>query len=242
MDLRRLSFAPVLGAAVLTGCVTSSSPPAPETARATSHEAPVPPVPGDQMGKLQAFITNQGLTSTPAKPGEAARLTAAWNNKILYAPDPTHGGDPVPGLLARIWIFGPDTKDPLTVDGELIVGVWDNAPKATGGQPVLHEVWHIDAEAAKKFRRTDFMGEGYTLFLPWSRYSVDLKQVNVVARFNGADGRNLVSSPERLTLDHSATLERAQDKLNGLSAGPPTQRDVSGPAILPPPVTAPPTK
>jgi hypothetical protein len=189
------------------------------------------------MGKLAAFLANQGLATAPAKPGEAARLTAAWNNKILYAPDPTHGGDPVPGLLARIWVFGPDTKDPLTVDGELIIGVWDNTPKATGGQPLLQEVWHIDAETARKFRRKDFMGDGYTLFLPWSRYNVDLKQVNVVARFNGADGRNLVSSPERLTLDHTSTLQRAQDKLSGLSAGPPTKGDVSAPAILPAPLT-----
>ena len=225
MDLRRLSFAPVLGAAVLTGCVTAPpAPSAPDVARGAAVTAPNPaaPLPAtDPLVRLHAFVASQGLSSTPAKPGEASRLAAAWNNKVIYAPDPTHGGDPVPGLLARVWVFGPDEATPLETDGELIVGVWDNSPKATGGQPVLQEVWHIDAETAKKFRRPDMFGSGYTLFLPWSKYHVDLKQVNVVARFNGADGRSLVSTPEIITLDHSATLQRAAERLAGLSNGGP---------------------
>jgi hypothetical protein len=145
----------------------------------------------------------------------------------------------VPGLIARVWVFGPDESVPLETDGELIVGLWDNTPKATGGQPVLQEVWHIDAQTAKKFRRPDMFGSGYTLFLPWSKYHVDLKQVNAVARFNGADGRNVVSSPERLTIDHTATLQRAQEKLGGLSAGAPGTVDVGGPALLPKPMVGP---
>jgi hypothetical protein len=126
---------------------------------------------------------------------------------------------------------------PLVIEGELIVGVWDLGPKAAGGQPVLQEVWHIDNEAAKKFRKKDFMGgEAYTVFLPWSQYHVDLKQVNVIARFNAADGRSVVSSPETLTIDHSATLQRAKDKLNGYAVTPQAKLDIDVPAILPPPV------
>jgi hypothetical protein len=158
-------------------------------------------------------VSHQGLSTAPARPGEAARLTTAWNNKVIYAPDPTHGGDPVPGLLARIYVFGPDEAVPLDPDGELVVGVWDLAPKAEGRPPALMELWHIDRETAKKFRRPDFMGQGYTLFLPWSKYNVDVKQVNVVARYNAADGRCVVSSPETLSIDHSATLQRAAEKV-----------------------------
>jgi hypothetical protein len=232
MDLRRLSCAAlVVGAASLTGCLTPSKPEPAEAAKPVAAAAPATPAagPGDQMARLRAFIANDGLAGPPAKVGQAARLTAAWNNKVIYAPDPTHGGDPVPGLMARIWMFGPDTKDSLAVDGELFVGAWDMGPKTAGGQPVLLEVWHIDPEAARKFRRPDFVGEGYTLFLPWSNYHVDLKQINVVARFNGADGRSLVSSPETLTLDHSATLQRAAERLAGLSNGGAAKAEVKLP-------------
>jgi hypothetical protein len=217
MALHRV--APVLfGVTLLTGCI--SVPKADPPPRVVGPDAPAPN-PGEQLAKFEAFVTHQGLSSTPAQLGQAARLTAAWNNKIVYAPDPTHGGDPVPGLLARLYVFGPDESVPLDPDGELVIGVWDMAPKATGGQPALMELWHIDREAAAKFRKRDFMGDGYTLFLPWSKYHVDLKQVNLVARYNSADGRCLVSSPETLTIDHSATLQRAAEKMG------PGRQDVS---------------
>jgi hypothetical protein len=201
--------------------VTKPDPAQPKVVAADAPAAPVgdDPLPPGLSPKFVAFVTHQGLSHTPAKLGEAARLTAAWSNKITYAPDPTHGGDPVPGLLARVYVFGPVEEGnrasgvPLDPDGELIVGVWDLGAKADGKSPELLELWHIDRETAKKFRKTDFMGNGYTLFLPWSKYHVDLKQVNVVARFNGADGRCLVSSPFAMAIDHSATLQRAAEKL-----------------------------
>jgi hypothetical protein len=245
MDLRRLTCAAlVVGAAALAGChtpfkaepaepVKSSPAVLPAPTPVVAAPAPAPTNPTDPMGRLRAFIANDGLAGPPEKAGQAARLTAAWNNKVIYAPDPTHGGDPVPGLMARLWLFGPDTKDPLSLEGELFLGAWDMSPKATGGQPVLLEVWHIDPEAARKFRRPDFVGDGYTVFLPWSNYHVDLKQINVMARFNGADGRSLVSSPETLTLDHSATLQRAAERLAGLSNGGPAKAEVKLPEPLP---------
>ncbi|HKB01348.1 MAG TPA: hypothetical protein VKD90_03970 [Gemmataceae bacterium] len=218
MASHRLSvFCIPLGAALLAGCVTVPKPDAakPKVVAADAPAAPIAddPLPPGLSPKFVAFITHQGLSHTPAKPGEPSRLTTAWNNKVIYAPDPTHGGDPVPGLLARLYVFGPDEAIPLDSDGELIVGIWDLAPKAEGRAPALMELWHIDRETAQRFRKTDFMGMGYTLFLPWSKYHVDLKQVNVVARFNAAGGRSLVSSPETLTIDHSATLQRAAEKL-----------------------------
>ena len=223
MASHRLSAITIpLGAALLAGCVTVTKP-EPARPKVVAADGPAAiaddPLPPGLSPKFVAFITHQGLSDAPAKLGEAARLTAAWSNKITYAPDPTHGGEPVPGLLARLYVFGPvlagnpSSGVPLDADGELIVGAWDLAPRAAGKSPELMELWHIDRETAKKFRKTDFMGSGYTLFLPWSKYNVDLKQVNVVARFNGADGRCLVSSPETLSIDHSATLQRAAEKV-----------------------------
>ncbi|HJZ92191.1 MAG TPA: hypothetical protein VKE40_15050 [Gemmataceae bacterium] len=233
MDPRRLSAVALAFAATLVvGCVSmpTSKPagvakaPAPTgDVKQASAAQPAPnaddPLPPGLSPKFVAFITNQGLAAPTAKLGEASRLAAAWSNKIIYAPDPTHGGEPVPGLIARLYVFGPDQKFPLPPDGELIIGLWDNSPVANCGQPALMELWHIDRETAAKFRKTDFMGEGYSLFLPWSKYHVDLKQVNVRIRYNGADGRCLVASPETLTIDHSATLQRAAEKL-GIAAKP----------------------
>ena len=39
--------------------------------------------------------------------------------------------------------------------------------------------------------------------------NVELKQINVQVRYNGADGRNLVAPAQVLNVDHSQTLQRA---------------------------------
>jgi hypothetical protein len=226
-------FAALLTPALLAGCVTSK-PVTSEASPAASVADPNDPLPPGLSLKFKAFLANEGLTNSPAKAGQAARLTAAWNNKIVYAPDPTHGGEPVPGLIAKVWLFGTDEAIPVTQEGELIIGMWDNSQKAKGGPPPLLELWHIDQDTAKRFRKRDFMGgEAYTLFLPSSKYHVDLKQVNMVVRFNGADSRNLVTSPETLSLDHSSTLQRAAEKI-GIQTGDPLKFDAAQkPAFLP---------
>src|SRR5687767_4742710 len=108
-------FFPLLSAvaaALLTGCVTVTDAPRrpkvidaePATAASAAPASTDDPLPPGLSPKFVAFITHQGLAHTPAQLGQPARLTAAWNNKIVYAPDPTHGGDPVPGLMARIYV------------------------------------------------------------------------------------------------------------------------------------------
>lgn len=208
---RHLAIAFVLSCSLLGGCIspfkTGSTGAKPADIDAAIGD------PNDPLPRVQAFLKGDGVAATPAKPGEAARLVAAFDNKIVYAPDTTRGGDPVPGLVARLFVFGPDVKEPLTPDGELIVGVWDQSPKENGGSPILLEVWHIDRENAKKYVRPDMFGSGYSLFLPWQKYNVELKQINVQVRYNGADGRNLVAPSQVLYLDHSATLQRAAERL-----------------------------
>lgn len=155
----------------------------------------------------------------PAQPGEAARLTAAFNNKVIYAPDPTRGGDPVPGILGRLYVFSTDEAVPIIAEGSLIVDLWDNSPNINGGKPKLLEVWNIDAESFAKFRKRDIIGEGYSLFLPWSTYNVDIKQVNMIVRYVGKDGRVLISPPEQLAIDHATTLQRAAEKVGVSPSG-----------------------
>ena len=211
--VRQIAVAIVFASALSSGCISPW--------KLTSSEVAAKPVadgaaigdPNDPLPRIKAFLAGEGLATAPGQPGQAVRLTAAWDNKIVFAPDPTHGGEPVPGLVTRLWIFGPDQSVPLDPDGEILVAMWDNAPKNIGGTPALIEVWHIDRENAKKFIRPDIVGSGFSVFLPSQKYHIDLKQVNVQVRYNGADGRNLVSATQTLTLDHSATLQRAAEKL-----------------------------
>lgn len=231
-----------LSTTLLAGCLSATKPavlPAPAAVAEAAKAIPAPddPVRPQLADKFQAFLTGRGLAAAPAKPGEAAMLTVGWDNKVWYAPDTTRGGDPVPGLIARLWVFGPDEAVPLEPDGELIVGLWDLGTQGPDGRPALQELWHIDRETARQFRKRDAIGDGYTLFVPWSKYHVDLKQVNVMVRYNGADGRSVASAPQRLTLDHSATLQRAAEKL-GLKPDADRAAGLPAPSPIPAPLPA----
>jgi hypothetical protein len=238
---RHIAIACVMGTSLLAGCISL-----PKSTPETVAKPAIPSAdgigdPNDPLPRLKAFLKGEGLATTPANMGEAARLVAVWDPHITFAPDSTRGGEPVPGLMGQVWIFGPDIKKPLEIDGEFIVGVWDQTPKASGGEAVLLEVWHIDRDSARKFRHPDLWGSCYTLFLPWQRYNVDLKQINIQVRFNGADGRNLVAPTQNLILDHSATLQRAAEKLGLRPDGSKDikQPDVSALGSRPWPVSAP---
>lgn len=231
-------------AGLTPGCMTAKpdAPPAPKPAPAqvSATSATTATAGASDIKQAQALAPTPNLVPTrmlppelpapkaapivgntaPAKPGEAARLTAAFSNKVTYAPDPTRGGDPVPGLLGRMYVFSTDEAVPIVADGELIVDVWDNSPKVNDGKPKLMEVWHLDAAAFAKFRKRDIIGEGYSIFLPWSTYNIDVRQINVIVRYTGKDGRVLMTPPETLSVDHAATLQRAADKIGGLTGEP----------------------
>ena len=218
MKLCRYSLV-VIGVAILTGCTTTRKPDLSKTNEVARAGAATPdpndPLPPGLTPKFLSLLTGEGLTSsTSANIGEAVRLTAAWNNKVAFAPDPTKGGEPMPSLVVRLWLFGPDHGVPVVApDGEILVALWDSSKQAAGEKPILRELWHIDRETAMKFRKPDAIGDGYTLLLPWSNYHVDIKQVNLLVRYNGADGRSLASPPEKLSVDHSATLQRMAERL-----------------------------
>ncbi|MEZ6143148.1 MAG: hypothetical protein R3B84_21500 [Zavarzinella sp.] len=146
------------------------------------------------------------------RPDQAARVSVAWNNKVIYAPDPTRGGEDQPGLLARVYVFGVDETAPLRGNGSFVIDLFDQSPKG-GSSARLLEQWRIDAATASRFLRRDLIGEGYTLFLPWSTYHVDITRVNMIVRYTDLENRSLLAQPEVLNIDHSATLQKAAEKL-----------------------------
>ena len=197
--VRRALAAAALAATVCSGCMTPATIVAkPEVVTTVATKPSPAPTP---------------VPPTPAKDGQAARLTTAWNNQVLYAPDPTRGGAAMPGVLGRLYVFGPDEGIPLKGDGELIVDLWDHTPVRAGGEPKLLEVWRFDRVGLAKMTKRDIIGEGYSIFLPWSTYNVDIRQVHMIARYTSADGRVLMSAPASLSVDHSATLAKAAEKI-----------------------------
>jgi hypothetical protein len=110
-----------------------------------------------------------------------------WQPCVRYAPDPAHGGAPIPGLAGRLYLFGPEVGFPLVGDGKLSVLLSDE----TGGPPVQKEAWNIDADTLKTWVRRDDIGWGYTLFLPWTTYRPEMTKLRMRVCYVPAKGSPL---------------------------------------------------
>lgn len=137
------------------------------------------------------------LWKSEKKPAEpVCQLLCTWQNSVQFAADPTRGGAPGPGLVGRLYLFGKVLAHPVRAEGSLVVDLIDE----TGGKPVHQEQWRIDPETLQLLRSKDFMGTGYTLFLPWGRYRPETNKVRLRVAFFSATNPAPVFTENAITL------------------------------------------
>jgi len=139
--------------------------------------------------------------------GAICQVAATWKNDVLFTPDPTHGGNPIPGLAGRLYLFGPEMGTPLIGDGTLIVDLFDeaNPKKDDNGNPTPLEEWRIDKETLRRLERRDVVGWGYTLFLPWATYKPEITQVHLKVCYQPAKGMPYYAYSSPMTLGDGDT-------------------------------------
>jgi hypothetical protein len=136
-----------------------------------------------------------------------------WEQQVVYASDPTHGGVQTPGLAGRLYLFGPEPGKPLVGDGSLVVDLFDETPVAKGGQPKLLERWCIDKDTLKRLARNDFVGPGYTLFLPWGTYRPDIAKVHLTMCYSPQKGTPLYAPSRTIALNTDAPSIQVANRL-----------------------------
>jgi len=143
--------------------------------------------------------------------GNACHVVATWSPEVAFAPDPAHGGTPGPGLVGRMYLFGPEIDYPLVGDGSLVVDLFTDTPGTPANKDVPLEEWRIDKDTLKRLQRRDAIGWGYTLFLPWGTYRPEVTQVRLRLRYEPANGSPLYveSSPLALNKNLAATTQVA---------------------------------
>jgi hypothetical protein len=137
--------------------------------------------------------------------GEVCQLTAIWNHEIVYAPDPTHGGQVIPGLTGRLYLFGKELKYPLVEEGRITVGLFDETPLAQGKPAVPLEEWRFDKDGMKQLLRHDTIGWGYTLVLPWGTYRPDIQQIRLKLRYDSAKTLPLFAESQSMMVNRPGT-------------------------------------
>jgi hypothetical protein len=176
--------------------------------------------------------TEQFFTKAEKPVGPVAQVSALWEPKVLYAPDPVHGGAMNPGLGGRLYLYGPELRSTMIGDGSVVVDLYDDTPLASGGQSKMLEKWIIDKDTLKRLVRRDWIGEGYTLFLPWGTYKPEITQVHLMVCYKPLQGMPLYSPSSSLTLA-AGNLPPQVASRTVVPAAP--QRAAQAPGTQPPP-------
>jgi hypothetical protein len=129
-------------------------------------------------------------------------LVATWYPEVVSTPDPAHGGQPVRGLAARVYLFGPEIAAPLMGNGSLLVDLYDECAARPNKEetPLPLEEWRLDAATLKRLQRRDAVGWGYTLFLPWGTYRPEITHVRIRLRYQPEKGTPLFNDSGSLVL------------------------------------------
>jgi hypothetical protein len=146
-----------------------------------------------------AFIHNPDFA--PSAPDAPNKIEALWVPKVMRMQDTVHGGEQLPGIVGQLYLFGPNVGRPLAGDGSVVVDLFDDTATAHGGDSVLIEEWRIDEKTMKRLLRNEFIGPGYTLYLPWSRFRPDIMHVHMTVCYTPKAGSPLyqVGSPMIMT-------------------------------------------
>jgi hypothetical protein len=103
---------------------------------------------------------------------------------VVFAPDPLKRGNPQPGLVTQLYLFGPRIDFPMTGDGALEVELFDE----TNGPPTLREVLKVDPVSLQKLLTKDEIGWRYTVFFPLAKYSPDMTKVRLRTAYQPPKG------------------------------------------------------
>jgi len=127
---------------------------------------------------VDQLIAANHAAEKPATP--VARVVAMWNNQVITGVDPAHGAAPMYGLAGRVYLYPVDFKENLTADGKLVVELYAVPPEQPQAPPVKMESWELKKDILNSInRRTDGVGEGYSLSLPWPSYRPEIAQVQM---------------------------------------------------------------
>jgi len=176
---------------------------------------------------IRPFTKDPQTKQTPGapefKPASAGRLVSTWEKKINYAPDSSRGGAIIPGLVGRVYLFGPDIKDPVIGDGSLIIDLFDASSRGNE-PPTMLEQYRFPAEVLRQFAKKDIFGHGYSIFIPWATYRPDITHLFLMMRYDSPKDGSFFHQSGTFALDHAETVERVK---KGMSVSNPGMRLVS---------------
>jgi len=132
----------------------------------------------------------------PASLSGISTITMIWSG-LAVTRDSANDGKTLPGFAGRLYLMGPDLATPLLREGKVVV---DMSVPGPDGKFTLIERWEIDPKTMQRLARKDWVGDGYTLFLPWPAYSPDIAQAQMRAVFYPRNGGPIYGDPTTINI------------------------------------------
>jgi hypothetical protein len=138
----------------------------------------------------------------PPKPGTPpSTVFATFSNKVDYGTDPV-SNKTIAGVSGRVYLMDENGVYALTGEGKMSVQLYDDSARLEGKPSKLLEQWNFDPATLKSIKQKDYLGEGFTMSLPWSTYRTDICQFHLAVRFEPTKGNPISWSGRPTTVDH----------------------------------------
>lgn len=140
------------------------------------------------------FAPQPSATAWPWKKEETKaipdRILPVWTDSVLH--QPSQPG--VRGFGGRVYFYGKENTDPVEVDGNFAVYVFDADDNTPSDQKPLRK-YVFTADQFKTHMSKTSMGPSYSVWIPWGEVGGPPRRLSLISRFEGRDGGTTISDP-----------------------------------------------
>lgn len=126
----------------------------------------------------------------PLSDQAVSEVATQWHG-LGVTQDSANKGQPLPGIVGRMYLFPSDRSPPVLAEGKAVV---DMTFLNEEGKPSTGH-WEFDSKTLQLLARKDMVGQGYTLFLPWPSYNPSVTQVQMRVSFVTPKGLPVYAQP-----------------------------------------------
>jgi len=136
--------------------------------------------------------------------GIPTRLVDAWTDSVLHK----QGQVSQRGFGGRIHFYNGDSKEPIRVDGTLVVYTFDETNREpTDNKPTKRYVF--PPEQLKLHESESKLGPSYSVWLPWGDVNGPQTEVSLICRFEPRNGTLVVGHQNRQRLAGTMVAEKS---------------------------------
>jgi hypothetical protein len=130
--------------------------------------------------------------------GTPVRMVCTWSDTVMTTP----GQKPQRGFGGRIMFYEKDEKNPIIVDGQLVVYAFDETDRdPTDNKPTRRYVF--PSEQMPLHMSKSELGASYSVWLPWDEAGGPRTDISLICRFEPTGGAVVTSEQTRHRLPGS---------------------------------------